>query len=306
MSNEPITRKEMFMAKASGQNVNTPKPITREEKFLERIAENGGKATSWKDLGEKTVMGDTLTWDGDKDGHYNINDIFYHVSDIVPTLEELQQGGTVGVATGGTLPFNSESVQMISDSLVAIITNDDIAVIVALTDNITMDSEEDIPTVFEKAGVYFAALGVGETQVRSLTINGYNGFERTEITPIPEEYLPSKRIVMDVRRDENTESGDCLYTLLNKSDLPNYQTLLKWILDGVVFDVWCKHVEYRDNELVCTAVENFTCCECYTAGAWFNVSLIGVVAHDEHFYLTEYDEWLTYAELNEKYTNLEP
>lgn len=36
----PITRKEMFMAKAAGQEVTTPEPITREEMFLSDIAEH--------------------------------------------------------------------------------------------------------------------------------------------------------------------------------------------------------------------------------------------------------------------------
>lgn len=39
---EPITRKEMFMAKAAGQNVNVPEPITREEMFLNAIGSGGG------------------------------------------------------------------------------------------------------------------------------------------------------------------------------------------------------------------------------------------------------------------------
>lgn len=39
---DPVTRKEMFLAKAGGQSVATPEPITREEIFLQRIAENGG------------------------------------------------------------------------------------------------------------------------------------------------------------------------------------------------------------------------------------------------------------------------
>ena len=38
----PITRKEMFLAKASGQNVQTPTPITREEYFLSKITGGGG------------------------------------------------------------------------------------------------------------------------------------------------------------------------------------------------------------------------------------------------------------------------
>lgn len=42
----PITRKEMFLAKASGQNVQTPTPITREEYFLNKITGGGGTSTN--------------------------------------------------------------------------------------------------------------------------------------------------------------------------------------------------------------------------------------------------------------------
>ena len=38
----PITRKEMFLAKAAGQNIETPEPITREEMFLSKISGGGG------------------------------------------------------------------------------------------------------------------------------------------------------------------------------------------------------------------------------------------------------------------------
>jgi hypothetical protein len=37
----PITRKEMFLAKAVGQDVKTPEPITREEMFLSKIGGGG-------------------------------------------------------------------------------------------------------------------------------------------------------------------------------------------------------------------------------------------------------------------------
>lgn len=39
---KPLTRKEFFMAKAAGQSVPDLEPITREEYFLNQIAENGG------------------------------------------------------------------------------------------------------------------------------------------------------------------------------------------------------------------------------------------------------------------------
>lgn len=38
----PITRREVFLAKASGQEVETPTPVTREEVFLDEIAKGGG------------------------------------------------------------------------------------------------------------------------------------------------------------------------------------------------------------------------------------------------------------------------
>lgn len=39
---DPITRKETFLAKAGGQDVTTPTPVTREEYFLNEIAKGGG------------------------------------------------------------------------------------------------------------------------------------------------------------------------------------------------------------------------------------------------------------------------
>lgn len=42
MELNPVTRKEMFLAAAGGQDVTTPTPVTREEVFLDAIAKGGG------------------------------------------------------------------------------------------------------------------------------------------------------------------------------------------------------------------------------------------------------------------------
>lgn len=61
---DPITRKETFLAKAGGQDVTTPTPITREEYFLDQIAKGGGSgggvmvATSTND-GTTTMLNKT-------------------------------------------------------------------------------------------------------------------------------------------------------------------------------------------------------------------------------------------------------
>lgn len=53
----PITRKETFLAKAAGQDVETPTPVTREEVFLDAIAKGGGGGG-----GERTVIPVTFEW----------------------------------------------------------------------------------------------------------------------------------------------------------------------------------------------------------------------------------------------------
>ena len=43
LPSEPITRREQYLAKAAGQNVQIPdEPITREEEYLDAIAKSGG------------------------------------------------------------------------------------------------------------------------------------------------------------------------------------------------------------------------------------------------------------------------
>lgn len=39
---DPITRRELYLAKIEGQDVEIPEPITREEHYLYDIAMNGG------------------------------------------------------------------------------------------------------------------------------------------------------------------------------------------------------------------------------------------------------------------------
>ena len=39
MSKKPLTRDEQFLAKAAGDDISTPKPLTRAQEFLERIVE---------------------------------------------------------------------------------------------------------------------------------------------------------------------------------------------------------------------------------------------------------------------------
>ena len=58
----PITRKEMFLAKAAGMDVETPEPITREEIFLSKIQGGSGGGTGGDSVEEWIGDGKTHLW----------------------------------------------------------------------------------------------------------------------------------------------------------------------------------------------------------------------------------------------------
>lgn len=60
---EPITREEHYLAKASGQNVQTPTPITRQEMFLDAIAKRetgGGSGSGGASIDVTAQVGQTI------------------------------------------------------------------------------------------------------------------------------------------------------------------------------------------------------------------------------------------------------
>ena len=71
MSNNPITREEMFLSAAAGNDVPLPEPITRTEKYLKAIADNASNNTGSDDGGSSgggvlIVHADTTTYALDK------------------------------------------------------------------------------------------------------------------------------------------------------------------------------------------------------------------------------------------------
>ena len=181
---KPITRKEIFEnAIARGEKAPI-KPMTRKEilmaKEAEREASGGG--------GEyfETVGGDTLTWDGNIDGLQSAGEMFFCVSDVVPTIEELSLGGKVTIEGMGEMPFTAEMFQDMGD---IVLFGDTAMIIIVKTDNAVISVDEDMTLTFPVKGIYSAREESEEMvmYVSSFTINGYTGFESTRLKY---EYLP--------------------------------------------------------------------------------------------------------------------
>ena len=102
----PITRKEMFLAAAGGQNVETPTPITREEVFLDAIAKGGGGGGSSGGgvlVVHETVSGTThtldKTWQEIHDADFvvlKIDGHIYYASEITDVYDVFYVGFMFG------------------------------------------------------------------------------------------------------------------------------------------------------------------------------------------------------------------
>lgn len=137
---------------------------------------SGGGGGGVGDLLIKTGS-DTLTWDGNTDGLVCVADVYYKVSDNIVTSADWPNGirvnfagvfyeipptGMIELSEGA---FFSEVATFITESAVGI----------------------DIQgRVFPESGVYFTA--IGDQYTSSLTIPGYDGFNKKEI--INPKYLP--------------------------------------------------------------------------------------------------------------------
>ena len=78
---EPITRKEMYLAKAGGKDVPLPEPVTREEMFLAKIAQGGGSGDG---------SGGSADWNASEGeaGHVKNRTHYEEITEIATIAEE--------------------------------------------------------------------------------------------------------------------------------------------------------------------------------------------------------------------------
>lgn len=143
-------------------------------------------------FGEITVMSDTLTWDGNTEGYKVEVDngdgtyfYYYHVSDATPTLDDFVNGMSYTMVVDGA-GETTESVEYSADSFMDVGGG---ALMIPFGAVIPTDNHSDSGITFEKKGCYFMV--TDSAKVISATINGYTGFETTEVKTIDPKYLPS-------------------------------------------------------------------------------------------------------------------
>lgn len=150
-----------------------------------------------KPFGETTVMGDTVTFNGDLTGKTYVSvDVdggtmhYVKVSDAVPTIEDLQNGGSGVVAEVGEQAFDSSLCQDVGQAIIVA----DGAGIIVKEDN--ADLTEIVGAVFPKKGFYVTHAPDLGVSISSITINGYTGFEMEIPKRLPAKYAPAPEIII--------------------------------------------------------------------------------------------------------------
>jgi len=105
---EPITRTETFLAKAGGQSVEVPTPITREETFLQGVIDAIGSGGGGGGGGDD-VMVVTLTYDEDA------NDGSYTSSATATEISTANRDGKVIIGFEGAYTFFVTVIDFMGD-----------------------------------------------------------------------------------------------------------------------------------------------------------------------------------------------
>ena len=116
---------------------------------------------------------DTLYWDGNTDGLECYGN-GYKISTATPTISEFVSGGTmVAVNEGTEMVFQITDTNIQSFNGIFIVSVDGAGLVVIFPSDYVADG------ITFSSGLYFAKYS-SDTYVKSLTINGYTGFEHSE------------------------------------------------------------------------------------------------------------------------------
>lgn len=153
---------------------------------------SGGGASSWNDLADKpfyeeAIKIDTFEWDGDTDGLVEVvaestTDIFYRISDNIPTVDDVQNGVIIIDNTGQRKETTNEQISYHYNNF-GVVVNWNWVFIVSPSDNYILNCDGGPiggQLSFSKAGIYVRKIDANYPA--SITIPGYSGFENSSDT----------------------------------------------------------------------------------------------------------------------------
>lgn len=139
---------------------------------------------------EAEIQKEAITWDGDTTGRATLEafqsvlNFLYHVSSVVPTFEDLCNGGVLTVSQTGM----SQSAEFTSSNVVDM-TNGNRLILSVSAPNLYIITDTAASVIGVPAGIYFMSNNV--EYVSSFTINNYTFIEKeTKIKTIDPKYLP--------------------------------------------------------------------------------------------------------------------
>lgn len=139
----------------------------------------------------ETVSSDTLTWDGNANGHEVIKNMYIKISDVAPTISDFANGFMITVkdlTTGKIESIMYSSEIIITDG--ALITYDPFPFFLVITEDTLSDD------IFFSKGTYFVDYSILDINivVIALTIPGYTGFTTTTLKTdyVPMDYITEK------------------------------------------------------------------------------------------------------------------
>ena len=196
---EPITRKEYFLAKAAGMDVETPEPITREEMFLSMISGGGTGGSGGADWNasegepgyvknrthyeETAVVNEpiVISWDGNTEGLTNPNgSVLYKVSDLILSNDQLNTT---------TITLNDGTEYIVGAMLDQCYITEDIAMIGEFAAFVRKSDVTAFGMTFPESGLYFVYFDGFYTS--SLSTTEPIEHTKTIVHTIDKKYLPA-------------------------------------------------------------------------------------------------------------------
>ena len=165
------------------QNFEDGQVLTAEN--LNKMEEELAREKSWDDIG--TVSGDTLFWDGDTSGLIFAANMFYKVSDAIPTIEDVRKGGhMVVISSEGSETMEIPPDTLEEDEEFGIIAFDFFVIVPSEAVGVKIEGDFTFP----ESGTYLICIPAYGLAVTELKFNGYTGFVNK--SRVPKNRLPSK------------------------------------------------------------------------------------------------------------------